>query len=197
MIDIMQIGANAGYTPEGEDVIWPVIRDRGWRGLFVEPLPEPFGRLVENYSDMDGHIFENCAVMDFDGEVTICYEEGGDSRIASVNDQHMSRNRARIIVPCFKLETLVKKHNMLDVPFELLQIDTEGMDGRILIGTDFTHVLPRYIRFEHVHCGRFNNVKRDHVITHLSPFGYRVIDDLYKDIYSEENGIDTMLERLK
>jgi len=198
MIDIMQIGANAGYTPEGEDVIWPIIRDKGWRGLFVEPLPEPFGRLVENYMDMDGHIFENVAIMDYEGNVNIHYSEG-DSRVASVSNSHMTAyNQHMMEVPCTTIERLLQKHNMWDVPFELLQIDTEGYDGRILKGTDFTHVLPRYIRFEHVHLGKYDPTRREHVIDHLSPFGYRVVDDIFQgNGCPGEDNIDTVMERLK
>ena len=198
MIDIVQIGANAGYTPEGEDIIWPIIRDKGWKAIFVEPMPEPFKRLIENYRDMDGHFFENVAILDYDGEATMCYEEFGDSRTASITDRHMpSNNTSRLVVPCMKIETLLEKYNMLDVPFHMLQMDIEGMDGRILRGTDFTRVLPRYIRFEHIYLGRYDPTQRFHVIDHLSLFGYRVVEDIYKDVFEAETNIDTMLERIK
>ncbi len=50
---------------------------------------------------------------------------------------------------------MVGKYNMTGKPFELLQIDAEGIDDLILLNTDFTKVLPEKIRFEVVHLQKY------------------------------------------
>jgi len=47
----IQIGANDGKT---YDYIYPIARDRGWRGVLVEPIGYLFSRLVENYRGAQG-----------------------------------------------------------------------------------------------------------------------------------------------
>ncbi len=195
MIDFIQIGANIGNTPQ--DILWPIIRERGWKGIFVEPFPESFKQLKINYSDLQGSYFENCAIFNVDGEIALYYEPiAGTREIASVIELHSIRNMRKMIVPCMTLETLITKYKLLDVPFELLQIDAERADGTILRSVDFTHILPKYIRFEHIHLSWQRSNLQAHlnqVLEHLSQFGYKKIPDQYDN--GIEKGIDTMVER--
>jgi FkbM family methyltransferase len=197
MIDFIQIGAHTGFTPESEDIIWPIVRERKWRGVFIEPMLESFNQLKENYSDLEGSFFENVAITAHNGTVLMRFEDNGDLRIASVNAYHVhERNRDSIEVPCCTLMSIIEKYNLVDVPFELLQIDTESLDGDILLSTDFTHVLPTYIRFEHCHLGKKNIPCRGDVMQHLAKFGYKEIPDMYNNNIANETGIDTMVERM-
>src|SRR5664279_1658362 len=41
------IGANDGVT---HDPLYPFVRDFGWRGIMVEPIPEAFAALERNYA---------------------------------------------------------------------------------------------------------------------------------------------------
>lgn len=195
MIDFIQLGANIGNTPQ--DIMWEIVRENNWKGIFVEPLPHIFTQLEENYSDVTGCHFENVAIIDYDGEIHIHYEPHDNCQISSINPNHSrSKNKKSIIVPCIKLITLIEKYDMVDVPFTLLQIDVEGLDGLILKSTDFTHVLPKFIRFEHCHLGRNGNTPLSEVMQHLEKFGYKQIPDMYdNDRPIAEKGIDTMLER--
>ena len=205
MIDVIQIGANIGNTPQV--IIWPVVRDNGWNCIFVEPHPEAFEQLVKNYSDLVGSHFENIAICAHDGTVKFHY--GKDSQIASLNRDHSInafggvRNNNEIEVPCSTLSSLIKKYDMKGKPFELLQIDAEGADGSILICTDFTEILPKYIRFEHIYLNRHLTLSRPdairkgllEILEHLCRFGYRLVKDQYNSGQESEDNIDTMMER--
>lgn len=200
MINFIQIGANVGNTPQ--DIIWPIVRKNNWSGIFIEPIPQAFTKLKENYSDLQNCYFENLAISTYDGITDIYYEPewcnqdviGGDTQIASILYEHSpTRNICKIQVPCVRFETLIKKYNLLDTSFELLQIDAEGYDAFILMDTDFTHILPKYIRFEAVHLR--HGISRENILDHLANFGYKQIEDMYKDVKTEIGVEDIMVER--
>ena len=96
-----------------------------------------------------------------------------------------------------KLETLIKKYDLFEKRFELLCIDAEGTDGLILTTTDFTKILPKYIRFENCHL-RDKPINAQKTIKHLNKYGYSEVDDIYKkNIRNFVPGtkLDTLLKR--
>lgn len=192
MINFIQIGANIGNTES--DIIWKIVRENNWNGIFVEPLAKSFEKLKENYSDLKDSFFEKVAIYNYDGEIDLYFEDKYNSETASLIQSHCSdRNTCIERVLCIKLETLIKKYNLYDVSFDLLQIDVEKADGVILLDTDFTHILPKHIRFEHCH---ISSDDRWDILKHLSKFGYKEIPDMYNDLrQKQENNIDTMVER--
>lgn len=193
MIDFIQVGANIGNSHQ--DIIWPIIRERKWKGIFIEPIPHAFNKLIENYKDLEGSFFENIAIMNYNGYVDIYWSPLYNAEISSVNWMHSpDRNVNKITCPCLTLEGLFKKYNLTTV--ELLQIDTEGLDGLILLRTNFNNIHPKYIRFEHLHLGKNGNVSKSIVMDYLSEW-YNEIEDLYDNtrIDTNEKGYDTMLER--
>lgn len=195
-MNFIQIGAFTGITQYGEDIIWPIVRKNQWNGIFIEPIPSAFEKLVENYSDLTDSYFENVAIMNYDGEVDLFYEAHGDLRIASTNPAHSpGRNMSKMTVPCMRLETLIDKYSLRNQSLELLQIDTEGRDSLILLDTDFSDILIKQIRFEHCHLGCKGNPSRDEVIKHLQKFGYVEVEDIYHNSLDGEKGIDTLMER--
>lgn len=193
MIDFIQIGANVGPTPQGEDIIYPLIK-QGWRGILVEPMPECFKALKENYKDVDNLFFENVAIMDFCGDTDIVYENGGDTRIASTIGSS-PRNNTSIKVPCLTLTKLIMKYELVNKTFKLLQIDAEGMDDRILLDTKFHNIIPEYIRFEKIFLKYCGGCTVDQVIEYLSKFGYQVVDDIFRNSINEEIPHDILLQR--
>lgn len=192
MINFIQIGANVGNTPS--DIIWKIVREKQWNGIFIEPLPGPFEELKKNYSDLKDCKFENIAIYNYNGIIEIYHEPDGDTQIASlIKGFSEKRNTLKTKVICLTLETLIDKYNLLDIKFDFLQIDAEKSDSTILLSTDFTRIKPKYIRFEHCH---ISSDDRWDVLVHLSKFGYKEIHDFYNDLRpTEENNIDTLLER--
>ena len=58
----IQIGSNDGKTG---DPLYPLVNKYSkYRGLFVEPVPYLFERLVDNYSFRKNLLFENAAIND-------------------------------------------------------------------------------------------------------------------------------------
>jgi FkbM family methyltransferase len=194
MIDFIQIGANIGNTPQ--DIIWKFIREKDWKGIFVEPVTTSFNILKENYSDLDGCYFEQSAIGSKDGEITIYSRSDGfsDRQQASTIKTHF-KNDFEEVVSCMTLNTLVEKYDMVGKQFELLQIDAEGMDDLIILNTDFTKVLPEKIRFEVVHIKKYGRSTQT-VLKYLKSFGYEIIKDEYiEHVKSTESGYDIMVKK--
>ena len=108
VIDFIQIGANIGNTDT--DPMWPLVREKKWKGVFVEPIEESFKQLKENYSDVEGCFYENIAILDYSGK-TMIYTTESDAyhrQQASVNSKHWrERNDVAFEVPCSTLTHLV------------------------------------------------------------------------------------------
>jgi len=141
-----------------------------WSGLFVEPVPEQFRRLRAHYGGLAfaaANRYENSAIAEHDGAVEMltinhravdegkvppCF--GGMSAIYPPRNGLASNNEAatvaaygeRITVPCVTLRTLFDRHAIDRV--DVLQIDAEGWDYRILRQLDFARYRPKLIRCE-------------------------------------------------
>jgi FkbM family methyltransferase len=196
MINFIQIGANIGNTDT--DYIWKVVRDKKWNGVFIEPIPSSFTQLVNNYSDLEGSYFEDIAISDFDGEIIMYSRSNSETsnQQSSVNKNHWGSD-TETTVKCLTLNSLVDKYGLTEKSFDLLQIDAEGHDGKILLATDFNKVRPNKIRFEIVHMYRKNRPHYDMVMKYLIDNGYKQIVDEYEEfVKPTEKGFDVMFERL-
>ncbi|MDX2170753.1 MAG: FkbM family methyltransferase [Deltaproteobacteria bacterium] len=141
-----------------------------WCGLFVEPIPELFRRLRAHYEaapQAAGNRYANCAVAEHDGTVEMLTIDqdavdrgevhaafGGMSAIypprnglASSGDAAVvAKYATRIQVPCLTLATLFARHAVERI--DVLAIDAEGWDYRILRQLDFATYRPTLIRCE-------------------------------------------------
>jgi len=195
-MNFIQIGANIGASEN--DVIWNLMEEKKWKGVLVEPVPESFNRLVENYKSIEGCFFEQSAIADYDGEITIYSRSDykNKSQQASINKNHWGNDKSNK-VKCLKLESLVSKYGLLNKEFDLLQIDAEGADDLILLNCDFNKVKPKEIRFESVHLGR-GRLKK--VLDYLKIFGYEKTKDIYLKYVKAFPGYehyDTMVKKIK
>lgn len=162
---VVQIGSNDGKTG---DPIYPIFRKRRcWGGLFVEPIPYLMEKLQRNYSFSSGCKFE-CAVVNdgqpatlyyLDPQVTVDNPElpGWYEQLGSLNPDHasgvpgingmLSVYRKERAVNGITFEKLLEKHQVSD--FDLLHIDAEGFDWKILSQVDLVKYKPKIILFEH------------------------------------------------
>lgn len=148
------------------------VRNYHWSGLLVEPIPEQFRRLVSNYTAIGcspGNRYENSAIAEHDGSIrmlTIRQEAvdsgkvhecfGGMSAIypprnglGSEADAETVRRYSEIVeVPCITLQTLLERHRV--ETFDILCIDAEGWDFKILRQLDFSRWRPKLIRIEYI-----------------------------------------------
>ena len=148
------------------------VRTYRWSGLLVEPIPEQFRRLVSNYTAIGcspDNRYENSAIAEHDGTIqmlTIRQEAvdggkvhecfGGMSAIypprnglGSEADAETVRRYGELIeVPCVTLQTLLERHCV--ETFDMLCIDAEGWDFKILRQLDFSRWRPKLIRIEYI-----------------------------------------------
>ncbi len=155
-IFFVEIGAHDGRT---FDPISPYIRQFQWRGLLIEPQPAVFARLKEHYAGAPGLIFENVAIAETEGTLTLhrfknASPEDHASMLASTRRHYLQLNGDKVrgeleafTVPATTLDHLLDKHGIARV--DLLQIDTEGYDFQILRSLNFARVKPSIIHFEH------------------------------------------------
>jgi FkbM family methyltransferase len=160
----VQIGANDGLTG---DPLPGLLAGAGsqWRGVMVEPIGHLFTQLCDRYGSRPGLRLENAAVGEADGTITIhrIRTEPGDplwlEQLASLDRDVLQRNAGqfghlpdRIVsedVACVTVSTLLQRHQIQSL--DLLLIDTEGWDWRVLRQFDLARLKPKLILYEHQH----------------------------------------------
>ena len=172
----VQIGANDGIT---KDPLRDAVIAHRMRGVLVEPQTGPFERLRENYAACPGLTFVNAAVGEMIGDMQLwrikdSFESTYSGRsntaasgIASFDKRHVIRHLLKnatrgirseadaeryiesVIVPVIPLNRIIAEH--LCGELQILQLDTEGHDYRILQSLDFESYRPRIINYESKH----------------------------------------------
>lgn len=182
-ISFVQVGANDG---EMNDPIRKLVLKHRLPGLFVEPIPDLFARLRSNYAGQPGLLFEQCAVGERDGEATIYRVRPSPElpawlqEIASFDKRHISsrkfgfpgleRHIEPMRVPVLTLSSLLQKHNLGGC--DLLQVDVEGYDCRIVQAAIRGGLRPAIINYEFIHSlpderARCKRLLADHGYTFL------------------------------
>ena len=155
----VQIGAFDGSTV---DPLFSMVQRFDWPGLLIEPEEQAFRQLCLTYKDKTRLQFANVAIADYDGEGTlhVVNPEIPDpsSRgplISSLDRQTTVANLGfdgdnvllkRTVQVC-RLETLLEQRKINRV--DLLQIDAEGYDFKIIQSLEGNKVQPRIINYEH------------------------------------------------
>lgn len=169
-VRFVQVGAMDGVS---FDDFHGYVRMYGWAGLLVEPMPWHFERLQAAYArlDPDGtrYRFERAAIAEADGTVRMltidpaavddgriaaCF--GGMSAIWPPRNGLASEGDAAVVaawgrdidVPALSLATLLARHDVRRI--DVLCIDAEGWDFRILRQLDVSRWRPLVVRCEWV-----------------------------------------------
>jgi len=190
-VNCIQLGANCGRTES--DMVWIYCQKENWNCIFVEPLSASFESLKSYYAQAESgrgtHAFENCAIIpdiqmrDDDGNVSLYFSSiPRQSVMASLLTGHRPENKLSELVPALTLDELIDKYNMRNIHFDILQIDIEGFDADILLGTDFETIKPKYIRYESIHIPPHVQME---VTSHLSKFGYEAVNDKFWVTYEK------------
>ena len=195
---VLNIGAMDGVSFDGTR---SYVNAYGWKGLFVEPIPELFGRLVESFAGVEGVRFERAAIASADGEVEMLRMPiglvdaavvhpafGGMSTLlparngmASEADRAIvERHGVRIRVPGLTLKTLLDKHRISEI--DLLHIDVEGYDWAVLQQFDFERYRPAIVRLEWT---SLDETEQQCARARLVEYGYQV-----EQFYDELLGFD-------
>ncbi|HEY2342030.1 MAG TPA: FkbM family methyltransferase [Chthoniobacteraceae bacterium] len=155
----VQIGANDGSTV---DPLYSMVERFDWPGLLIEPEELAYQRLCQTYRDKTRLQFANVAIADYDGEGTlhVVNPEVPDplSRgplISSLDRQTAIANLGfdgdgvlfpRKVQVC-RLATLLEQRKIDRV--DLLQIDAEGYDFKIIQSLEGNEAQPQIINYEH------------------------------------------------
>jgi len=183
------VGANEGIT---NDYLAKFIKEGKWEGIMIEPVKSTFNLLVKNYSDFPSIRFENCGISDENGKLPIFkfsdQVEGKEyhqlfsfdkNQLLNLNvpqvwkDQFIEEEN----VPVFTLDSLFTKLEIKKV--NIIQIDTEGYDYKVLKGIDFNKIKPELIIYEHCHLRwdvYFESIKL------LRNAGYRIFCDNFDTV---------------
>lgn len=196
-ITFVQVGANDGVFV---DPLRPFIAKYPWRGILVEPQPDVFERLVNNYRPYaDRLIFENVAISEDKSGLILyrapqglvkdgVYASSVASSDASTAAKQLGiavKNLEKVVAPCLTLDELVAKHGFSSI--QILQIDVEGYDWQVLRTLDLKLTMPSIIQFESGHLTRADCNK---TVDHLTRHGYEIYWGGYQgDALALSNGL--------
>lgn len=186
-IFFIQVGSNDGL--HGDPIQKLIINNKHWRGIFIEPVKFLFNRLKSNYQEKQRFIFENVAIGEEQGETKFFYvaEEAkiilpGNiwyDQLGSFSKDHILKHFNNINiepyvveekVPCFTLMDILQKHFVKEI--DLLHIDTEGFDYKVLSQLNFNYYKPSVILYEHLHLSKEERKKAQNL---LISEGYKLI----------------------
>ena len=162
---VLQIGSNDGKTG---DPIYPLLqKNKNWKALFVEPVPGSFEKLKANYPDPNRFRFENVAINE--GQKMTFYWVDPKAvtaipdlpywfdQLGSFDEEHILKHFDGQLAPYIisrELEGVtlsdLLQRNQID-QIDLLHIDTEGYDWKILSQLELDQLEPVFILYEQNH----------------------------------------------
>ena len=157
---IIQIGANDGQS---FDELSYFIKKNKTNSVLVEPIVENFTKLQTHYKNLDFIKLENSAIS-INDEVSKLYKVNSKytskygshiSAIPSFNEKHLINhgvNKNHIItelVTPITIKKLIAKYNIDNL--DLLFVDAEGYDGKIIYDFLDSSNLRPFMIFEYIH----------------------------------------------
>lgn len=152
----LQVGAMDGVS---FDPIHPYVKAFGWRGILVEPLPDMMQKVQTNYAGHPGLVFENVAITSQVETRSLYRIPAEAAKRAGLPDWVLGMStfvpgkldqfKPHVIeqsVACMPLAAVLEKHRPAKI--DVLQIDTEGYDLKVLQQFDFVRYRPLVVNFE-------------------------------------------------
>ena len=179
----LQVG---GYDGLSNDIIKPLMNRISMRGVIAEPQSNVYDSLKESYSDN-----KNISVIDSGVSDSDCIQEfyqtnGYSSQVCSLNKEHLLKHKIPLQdiiatkVKFLTINSIIDMHKLGNL--NLLQIDAEGHDFRIIKSIDFDVSRPQIIRFESDH---MSNVELKEILGILVFYKYK--------FYTESRDITAIL----
>ena len=175
----LQVGAMDGVY---DDPLYEIIEKYHWPGLLIEPLPDIFEKLKQNYRGHNNLIYENVAITDH-VEECIMYRITEDqiqqnklpewlSGCSTLQTSMYQKNpyHSHFIetkVKCSPLKNILNKHQITKI--DIVISDTEGFDYIVFKQLDFSIFNPYLILIEVEH---LNENDQDKMFKKLNQLGY-------------------------
>lgn len=184
-LNFIQIGAYDGIM---HDPLRKYLEKFDWKGIMVEPQPVPYSKLQDLYSDRKEIILLNCVINNSPEQIPMYVIDDAAplpewmKGSASFYKQHLLKYKDEFPA----LEHYIKQvevngigvEQLLDINhkqfIDLLLIDTEGYDGKILESFIFNKVKPAIIRFE---CKNLVKDELGKLLELLTGSGYKIAYD--------------------
>lgn len=182
-IVFVQVGSNDGARG---DPLHALVREKGWRGVLVEPVPFIYERLKRNHPDERRFACVNAAVGTAEEERDFHYlaEEAGRlldlpfwfDQLGSFDREHIVAALGPRVAPfvrterirCRPLAAILEETGLTRI--DLFHVDTEGFDHEVLKQLDLARFAPRVVIFEHKHLAPAD---RAATLERLAAHGYR------------------------
>lgn len=179
----LNVGAFDGLA---NDPISRFARSHDCHGIFLEPQRGVFKRLYANLMDFPNFSFLNAAVDRVSGFREIYYVPAGikdlpdwTEQLASFHIEHLlrheekapdlSRHIQKQAIQTISFEDLLDKFGLESI--DVLQIDAEGMDAKLLVWFPFERIKPSVLHYETAH---MSADEHQAVRARLEHFGYIV-----------------------
>jgi len=180
----LQVGALDGVSA---DPLYSLVEKHELRGILVEPQADFFNQLRSNYAAFgpSRFVFVNAAIAETDGRRSLYRIRAGSSGPSWMHgtasfDRHSVTKHRRAIpnveslvtveeVRCITFATLFRETQAEHV--DLLQIDAEGYDAKILQFFDLPARMPAIVRFEHTHLPQDDHLR---CLNNLIQLGYGI-----------------------
>ena len=197
-IKFVYVGAFDGEGDEfGNRLFEDLVKEDGWRGLFIEPQYEAYERLIDRYQGIDGLYFANVAIGK-PGKRTMWRNKLQPFHHPNVQTNASFHKSSALILPVpgrfggdlrttedplekievrsCSLKYILKKNNIKH--FDVMIIDTEGDDFNILVEMSHLDSYPELVKFEHAH---FDSKIKSEMYGLVENLGYRCLKEDYMD----------------
>jgi len=156
----VSIGANDGKK---NDPIAKYIVKNNWQGVMVEPMPDNFKKLCKNYEGVSGLQFENSGISNTRDKLNFYYVKDitdqdfdwvdqvssfdKDSFYNNISVSPPLLNRVGVMeLDVMTFGDLMEKYKLDGV--DLVMVDTEGYDYKVIQSIDFSVYKPKIVIFE-------------------------------------------------
>ncbi len=184
---VLQIGSNDGMN--GDPIFAALKLQNSWEALLVEPVPYLFERLKQNYAGNNRVQFANVAIAEAATNCTFYYLDSSVKshvpdlptwfdQLGSFDRNHITRHLGAVVepfigsltIPTISLPSLLEHHKVSRI--DVLHLDTEGYDWKILRQLDLKTFRPKVILFEYKH---LQEAERLAALAFLRP-AYKITD---------------------
>ena len=118
----------------------------------------------------DGQAYYQCAVSDFNGKVAIL--KSHDPQATRIDPDHDGT------VPCYTLETLSGNFLNKNQIWDLIKIDIEGEEYKVIMSMEKPYARQLSIEF-HLHTGIYSQVEMRQMENRLHELGYKAVSHEY------------------